>query len=89
MLVKQFPPWKRYDRHNKPVLINPANSEYQYICRKKKLDSYLQCNNIKLPKDAVDLLQKMLLEDVNQRISMSNILSHPWLREDLNVCFIL
>ena len=80
MLVKQFPPWTMRNRHNQAILVNSSNPWFQYICRTKKLYKYFQTNHIPLSDDAVDLLQRMLLENVNERISMDDILSHPWLR---------
>jgi serine/threonine protein kinase len=71
MLINYCPPWTES---------NIYNSYFRSICRRERLAEYFDTERINLSGDAVDLLQRMLFEDTQNRISIDEILGHPWMQ---------
>ena len=65
------PPW------DKPGV----NLRYNLIALQGKMKHLLKNWDRHISNNACDLLQSMLYEDVNDRLSMAEVLNHPWLRE--------
>ena len=62
---------------------DPNDTNFRRISIDKDLDGFLQAKNIHLDSSIVNLLQKMLLADPQQRLTLSEIVDHPWMRGSL------
>jgi len=79
LLLNMYPPWAKTDNNGQVKTINVHNRHFQRICRHGSLAQYVRGHTI--PDAAVDLLQRMLFENVEERISIDEILAHPWMRD--------
>jgi serine/threonine protein kinase len=84
MIFQDYPGWSRTeDHHNNNVIARITdvhNFEFDMICRRGKLQRWLEYNEIEfLPMH--DLLQNILLADPQLRSSTEDILNHPWLAQ--------
>ncbi len=62
---------------------DPNDINFRRISIDRDLDGFLQAKNIYLDSSIVNLLQKMLLADPQQRLTLSEIVDHPWMRGSL------
>lgn len=53
---------------------------FRRISIDRDLDGFLRAKNIHLDASIVNLLQKMLSADPQQRLTLSEIVDHPWMR---------
>lgn len=63
---------------------DPNDINFRRISIDRDLGGFLQAKNIHLDASIVNLLQKMLLADPEQRLTLSEIVEHPWLRGSLS-----
>eukprot|EP00571_Detonula_confervacea_P017113 CAMPEP_0172312376 /NCGR_PEP_ID=MMETSP1058-20130122/17263_1 /TAXON_ID=83371 /ORGANISM="Detonula confervacea, Strain CCMP 353" /LENGTH=613 /DNA_ID=CAMNT_0013025809 /DNA_START=255 /DNA_END=2096 /DNA_ORIENTATION=+ len=59
---------------------DPVDQNFHTIAVEDKLDWLLQSKEIEVNDEAVDLLQKMLQYDPAKRLTLSEIINHPWVR---------
>jgi len=78
LLLGVYPPWSRHDNDGQVRVVNVHNPHFLNICRHGNLAQHTQESNIS--DAAVDLLQSMLFENVAERISIDEILAHPWMQ---------
>ena len=84
MLIKTYPVWTN-DGRILPVEADNGvflsllgeNGNFREYCIRLRNDN----QDLELSDNVIDLLYRMLLGDVSRRISMDEILSHPWLRD--------
>lgn len=62
---------------------DPNDINFRRISIDRDLDGFLRAKNIHLDASIVNLLQKMLMADPEQRLTLSEIVEHPWLRGHL------
>ncbi len=80
MILKVYPPWAIQDRNGQVKVVNRHNRYFQSICRHGSLAQWLHRLDIAISDEAVDLLQRMLFENIEERISIDEILTHPWIQ---------
>lgn len=83
MLVKNYPVWTNGGER---IPVHPHGKKFMFLLGKNSNDTFpnfLRNNQHILPfplsENAIDLLHRMLIGDVSKRISIDEILSHPWL----------
>ena len=59
---------------------DPNDVNFRRISIERDLDGFLKAKNIHLDANIVNLLQKMLLADPQQRLTLSEIIDHPWMK---------
>lgn len=59
---------------------DPNDVNFRRISIDRDLDGFLEAKNIHLDANIVNLLQKMLLADPQQRLTLSEIIDHPWIK---------
>jgi len=65
----------------KPFAMPDQNDvNFRRISIDRDLDGFLRAKNIHLDASIVNLLQKMLSADPQQRLTLSEIVDHPWMR---------
>mmetsp|Transcript_16987 Transcript_16987/g.64707 ORF Transcript_16987/g.64707 Transcript_16987/m.64707 type:complete len:255 (+) Transcript_16987:726-1490(+) len=68
IMLVGVPPWRMADRRDQ-----------RYICVVSgELPRLLEHWGVRVPGDAVDLLKRIFVEDIETRISIPEILRHPW-----------
>merc|ERR1712150_291363 len=72
IMLVGLPPWE---------FARPEDPRYKMVV-KGQLGKMLQSWKGELSPWATDLLQKMLMEDPKQRLSLTEIKDHPWVVED-------
>ncbi len=74
MLLRRAPEW------SSGGMTNTFHPSFQYVCCQEGLARILSHNGITdIPDEAVEVLQGMLREDPNRRLSTEQILNHRWL----------
>lgn len=77
MLMEENPPWVLQGE-----VANPLDPIFQCICRERRLHEFIALNAEdfeEISTDAIDLLQQMLIENPDERITINGILNHAWL----------
>lgn len=59
---------------------DPNDVNFRRISIDRDLSGFLRAKNIHLDASIVNLLQKMLSADPQQRLTLSEIVEHPWMR---------
>ncbi len=59
---------------------DPDDTNFRRISIDRDLAGFLHAKHIHLDASVVNLLQKMLLADPQQRLTLSEIVDHPWMR---------
>ena len=77
--MEDNPPWVVQGE-----VANMYDPIFQCICRERRLREFLAYNVDDFPEissNAIDLLQLMFIENPNDRISIDEILRHPWMQD--------
>mmetsp|Transcript_25911 Transcript_25911/g.53336 ORF Transcript_25911/g.53336 Transcript_25911/m.53336 type:complete len:572 (-) Transcript_25911:399-2114(-) len=61
-----------------------VDANFQYIAIKGDLAGLLRMKGVELEKEAVDLLQKMLFLDPKKRLTLAEVVDHPWVKRGYN-----
>lgn len=79
MFFGQPPMWSM--SNSELVRTNVIHRAFLLVCRQGRLADFVHRNGIThIPDEALEVLQGMLWEDPNRRLSTEQILNHPWLR---------
>ena len=79
MLIKNYPLWTDNGRI---LPVGPDNEVFLSLFGENgNFREYCMNENLGLSDNVIDLLQRMLHANVNRRISIDEILLHPWLRD--------
>lgn len=59
-----------------------SDPKFAAVAQKGQLRSLLQSQQIHVSPEAVDLLQRLLLQDPRRRLTLQEALAHPWVTQD-------
>ena len=71
------PPWV-----DEGEVANPLDAKFHCVCVERRLADFISVNEETFPEisdELTDLLQRMLIANPDDRISIDEILHHPWL----------
>mgnify|MGYP005850831863 CR=1 FL=1 len=57
---------------------HPSDARFHKICQQGHLGEFLKHLGVSLSHEAIDLLQNMLWSDPRQRLTLADIMEHPW-----------